>query len=50
MPSQIVSDGKDRLFVLENTLKRVQVFKIKFLREEKKHVLSARAGSPDKKL
>lgn len=35
MPSKIASDGKDRLFVLEDMLKRVQVFKIKFLNEEK---------------
>jgi sugar lactone lactonase YvrE len=33
MPTKIASDGKDRLFVLEEALKRVQVFKIKFLKE-----------------
>ncbi|RJQ52025.1 MAG: hypothetical protein C4526_08860 [Nitrospiraceae bacterium] len=33
MPTKITSDGKDRLFVLEEPLKRVQVFRIKFLKE-----------------
>ncbi|RJQ22209.1 MAG: hypothetical protein C4560_02785 [Nitrospiraceae bacterium] len=33
MPTKIASDGKDRLFVLEEPLKRVQVFRVKFLNE-----------------
>lgn len=34
MPTKIASDGKDRLFVLEEPLKRVQVFRVEFLKEK----------------
>lgn len=33
MPSKIVSNGKDRLYVLGTPLERVQVFKVEFLQE-----------------
>lgn len=33
MPSKIVSDGKDTIYILENALKRVQAFKVNFVDE-----------------
>lgn len=33
MPSKIVSDGRDTIFVLENPLKRVQAFRVNFHQE-----------------
>jgi sugar lactone lactonase YvrE len=42
MPTKIASDGKDRLFVLEEPLKRVQVFRVKFLKENEGNNSSVR--------
>lgn len=46
-PGKIASDGGNRLFVLEVALKRVQVFEIEFLKEQKKTTdrLAANAGA-----
>jgi sugar lactone lactonase YvrE len=38
MPTRIASDGKDRLYVLEQALKRVQVFRVEFLKERREVV------------
>lgn len=46
MPTRVASDGADRLYVLENGLKRVQVFRVEFLKERGEARSSSGAGTP----
>lgn len=45
MPRKVVSNGVDTIFVLENTLKRVQAFRVRFLQEEPQTKLGSGDGS-----